>query len=266
MSIHPSAVISSGAAIHESAEIGPYCVIGEKVTIGPNVRLHAHVIIDGRTTIGADCVVHAFAVIGGPPQHLAYRGEDTALEIGARCIIREHVTMNIGTVAGRGVTVVGEGCLFMAASHVAHDSIVGKGAIFANNATIGGHVIVEEGAFLGGLSAVHQFCRVGAYAFVGGCAAVPSDVIPYGSAVGNHAELAGLNLVGLKRRGVSREAIRGLRAAFRELFEGEGAFRERLESVDEKYGARGEVARVLAFIRADTRRPLMAPRRSHHAS
>lgn len=262
MGIDQTAVVAPGAEIDASAEIGPFCVIGPNVTIGPDVRLQSHVTVEGRTRIGADCVIHPFAAIGGPPQHLGYRGEDTSLEIGSNCIIREHVTMNIGTVAGRGITVVGDNCLFMAASHVAHDCIVGKGAIFANNATIGGHVIIEEGAFLGGLSAVHQFCRIGAFAFVGGCAAVPSDVIPYGSAIGNHAELAGLNLVGLKRRGLSREAIRDLRAAYRDLFVDKSApFKDRLDQVEQRYASRAEVLRIVAFIRADTRRALMAPRR-----
>lgn len=261
MKIHPTAIVEDGAEIGEGARIGPYCCIGPRVTIGAGVVLHAHVTITGATTIGPETIVHPFAAIGGPPQHLGYRGEDTALIIGAGNIIREHVTMNVGTVAGRGKTCIGDRGMFMTACHVAHDCIVGDNVIMANNATLGGHVVIEDSAFLGGLCAIHQYCRVGAYAFIGGCAAVPTDVIPYGSAVGNHATLAGLNIVGLKRRGVSREAIHDLRAAYKLLFSGGVTFQERLVDVEKKYGGRPEVARILAFIKYDAPRPLMTPAR-----
>jgi UDP-N-acetylglucosamine acyltransferase len=261
MKIHPTAIVEDGAEIGEGARIGPYCCVGPRVKIGAGVVLHAHVTITGATTIGPETVVHPFAALGGPPQHLGYRGEDTALIIGAGNIIREHVTMNIGTVAGRGKTRIGDRGMFMTACHVAHDCIVGDNVIMANNATLGGHVVIEDSAFLGGLSAIHQYCRVGAYAFIGGCAAVPTDVIPYGSAVGNHAMLAGLNIVGLKRRGVSREAIHDLRAAYKLLFSGGETFQERLADVEKTYGGHPEVARILAFIKSDAPRPLMTPAR-----
>lgn len=261
MRIHPTAIIEEGARLGEDVLIGPYCRVSAGATLGDRVRLQSHVVVEGRTQIGAGTLVHPFAVLGGPPQHLGYRGEDTALKIGADCVIREHATLNLGTAAGRGETVIGDKCFLMTGAHVAHDCVVGSNVIFANNATLGGHVVIEDFVFLGGLSAIHQFCRVGAYAFIGGCAAVPTDVIPYGSANGNHATLAGLNIVGMKRRGMSRAAIRDLRAAFRLLFAEEDSFQERVDRVASLYAHSEEVMRVVAFIRQDTRRPLMAPPR-----
>lgn len=261
MRIHPSAIIEEGAVLGAGVTVGPYCRVASKATLGDGVELKSHVVVDGRTAIGDRTVVYPFAILGGPPQHLGYRGEDTGLRIGADCVIREHVTLNLGTVSGRGETVVGDKCFLMTGAHVAHDCIVGSNVIFANNATLGGHVVVEDSVFLGGLCAVHQFCRIGAFAFIGGCAGVPTDVIPYASATGNHAQLAGLNIVGMKRRGMSRSAIHNLRAAYRLLFADEGSFRERLDSVAAAYAQSEEVMRVVKFIREDTRRPLMAPPR-----
>lgn len=261
MRIHPTAIVEDGAEIAEGVSVGAYCVVGAKVKLGPGVVLHPHVMVAGRTEIGAHTVVHAFASLGGPPQHVAYRGEDTRLVIGARNVIREHVTMNLGTPAGRGETRVGDDGFFMTACHVGHDCVIGDHVIMANCATLGGHVVVGDFVFLGGLCAIHQFSRIGAYAFIGGCAAVTADVIPYGSAIGNHARLAGLNIIGMKRRGLSREAIHDLRGAYRLLFAEEGSFQERLAEVAARYGGREEVRRIIDFIRADARRPVMAPAR-----
>lgn len=261
MRIHPTAIVEDGAEIEAGVSIGPYCRVASKAKLGDGVELKSHVIVEGDTEIGARTIVHPFAVLGGPPQHLGYRGEDTRLRIGADCVIREHSTLNLGTPAGRGQTVIGEKCFLMTGAHVAHDCIVGSNVIFANNATLGGHVVVGDFVFLGGLCAVHQFCRVGAFAFIGGCAAVPTDVIPYGSATGNHAQLSGLNIVGMKRRGMSRAAIHDVRAAFRMLFADEGSFQERLDAVASNFAHSEEVMRIVNFIREDTRRPLMAPPR-----
>ena len=261
MRIHPTAVIEDGAEISEGASIGAYSVVGPNVKLGVGVQVLAHVTIAGATEIGARTVVHPHASLGGPPQHLAYRGEGTRLMIGADNVIREYVTMNIGTAAGRGETRVGARGYFMIGAHVAHDCIVGDNVIMANNATLGGHVIVEDSAFLGGLCAVHQHCRIGAQAFVGGLAIATTDVIPYGLAVGNHATLAGLNIVGMKRRGLSREVIHEMRSAYKALFSGEGTFQERLDTVREEFGRRPEIARILDFITADAPRPLMMPAR-----
>ncbi|MEK7266714.1 MAG: acyl-ACP--UDP-N-acetylglucosamine O-acyltransferase [Pseudomonadota bacterium] len=261
MGIHPTAIIEEGARLADGVTVGPWCRVSSRASLAEGVELKSHVVIDGNTSLGARTLVYPFAVLGGPPQHLGYRGEDTAVRIGADCIIREHATVNAGTIAGRGVTVVGDKCFLMTGAHVAHDCIVGSNVIFANNATLGGHVVIGDNVFLGGLCAVHQFCRVGSFAFIGGCAAVPTDVIPYGSANGNHATLAGLNLVGMKRRGMSRSAIHEIRAAVKLLFADEDSFQERLDRVAADFARSEEVMRIVNFIREDTRRPLMAPPR-----
>jgi len=257
--IHPAALIHPGAKIGAGVEIGPYCTIGEGAVIGRAVRLISHVVVEGLTEIGEHTVVHPFAVLGGPPQHLAHKGEPTRLIIGERNIIREHVTMHTGTALGRGVTTVGSDGLFMVGSHVAHDCIVGDHVVFANNATLGGHVQVGDYVFMGGLSAVHQWSRIGRHAFIGGLAPVTKDVIPF-ALVGNDARLEGMNLVGLKRRGFSRDTINDLRAAYRMLFAEEGTFQERLDDVARVFGRSAEVSEVVTFIRADANRPLCLPR------
>ena len=259
--IHPTAIVAEGAEISPGVLIGPYCTVGPKVKLGAGVRLISHVVIEGVTSLGEHSVVHPFAVLGSAPQHLGHRGEDTELVIGARNIIREHVTMHTGTVQGRGKTVVGDDGLYMVGCHIAHDCIVGDKVIFANNATLGGHITVGDYVFMGGLCAVHQHTRIGRYAFVGGMAAVPKDVIPYGSVWGNHAHLEGLNLVGLKRRGFSRDVIRDLRAAYRLLFAEEGTFQERIEDVSRLYGKSPEVMEIVDFIRGDAARNLCLPAR-----
>jgi UDP-N-acetylglucosamine acyltransferase len=257
--VHPTAQVAPGAELGERVEIGAYCVIGPRVTLHEGVRLVSHVVVEGVTEVGAESVVHPFAVLGGAPQHLAHRGEATSLVIGQRNVVREHVTMHAGTVMGGGVTRVGSDGLYMVASHVAHDCVVGDHVVFANNATLGGHVQLGDYVFMGGLSAVHQHSRIGRYAFIGGLAAVTRDVIPYGSVRGNPAGLEGLNLVGLKRRGFSRETINDLRSAYRLLFAPEGTFQERLDDVARDFHACPEVREIVDFIRADANRPLCLP-------
>jgi len=259
--VHPTAIVAKGAELDEGVIIGPYCVVGEAVTLGRNVRLTSHVVVEGVTHVGDDCEIHAFANIGGPPQHLAHKGEPTQLKIGPRNIIREHVTMHTGTASGRGVTTVGADGLHMVGSHIAHDCIVGDHVVLAKGATLGGHVVMGDYVFMGGLAAVHQFSRVGRYAFIGGLAAVTKDVIPYGSVWGNHAHLEGLNLVGLKRRGFSRETISAMRGAYRLLMADEGTFQERLEDTAQTFGEVPEVMEIVNFIRADNNRPLCLPER-----
>jgi UDP-N-acetylglucosamine acyltransferase len=257
--IHPTALVHGGALLGEGVEIGPYCIVGEGATLGDRVRLLAHVVIEGVTEIGEETVVHPFAVLGGAPQHLGHKGEPTRLVIGARNVIREHVTMHTGTVMDQGVTQVGSDSLYMIGAHVAHDCIVGDRVVFANNATLAGHVRIGDGVFMGGLSAVHQHTRIGRFAFIGGLAPVTKDVIPFGSVWGNHARLEGLNLVGLKRRGFARETINDLRAAYRMLFAEEGTFQERLEDVARVFASSPEVCEIVDFIRADAGRPLCLP-------
>jgi UDP-N-acetylglucosamine acyltransferase len=260
MGIHATAIVDKAAEIDAGVEIGPWSIVGPHVKLKSGARLLSHVAIAGDTTIGERTVIHPFASIGGPPQHAGYKGEPTRVVIGADCVIREYATVNLGTEKGGGVTTVGDKCFLMTAAHVAHDCHVAPNVTFANNATLGGHVVVEEFVFLGGLSAIHQFCRIGAYAFIGGCAAVAEDVIPYGMAVGNHARLAGLNLVGMKRRGLPRPTIHALRAAYAALFEGEGVFEDRLAEVERAHGTIDEIRRVIAFIRKGDQRNLMAAR------
>ena len=257
--IHPTAVIHDGATLGADVEVGPYSIVGANVTLGDGTRLLSHVVIDGVTEIGQGCVIHPFAYLGGPPQHPAYKGEPTRLVIGDRNTIREHVTMHTGTVQGRGITTVGSDSLFMAGSHIAHDCAVGDSVIMANCATLGGHVNMADFVFMGGLSAIHQYSRVGRYSFIGGVAAVTKDVIPYGSVWGNHAHLEGLNLVGLRRRGFTRETISELRAAYRLLFANEGTFQERLADTTEAHGASPEVMEIIGFIQADANRPICLP-------
>ncbi len=259
MSIHSTAIIEDGAIVAEDAIVGAYCHVGPRVRLEAGVVLAPHVVVEGATVLGARTKVHSFSVLGGPPQHLGYKGEDTKLIIGEDNIIREHVTMNIGTIDGRGETRIGDSGMFMTGCHVAHDCIIGDHVIFANNATLGGHVVIGDQAFLGGLCAIHQFCRVGDNAFVGGAAAAPTDLIPFGSATGNHANLSGLNIIGMKRRGFSRETIHALRNAYKEIFQGAGTFLECVSRAEEKYGAFEEVMEIIRFIRADAKRPIMTP-------
>jgi len=257
--MHPSAVIHDGARLGTEVEIGPCCIVGADVSLGDGTRLMSHVVIDGVTEIGERFAIHPFAYLGGSPQHLGYKGEPTRLVIGPRNIIREHVTMHTGTVQGRGITTVGSDGLFMAGCHIAHDCAVGDNVIMANCATLGGHVHMADFVFMGGLAAVHQYSRIGRYSFIGGMAAVTKDVIPYGWVWGNHAHLEGLNLVGLRRRGFTRETISELRAAYRLLFADEGTFQERLADTTEAHGKSPEVMEIIDFIQADANRPICLP-------
>jgi UDP-N-acetylglucosamine acyltransferase len=259
MRIHPTAIVHDGAEIGPDVEIGPYCIVGAGARIGPGVRLISHVVIDSATTIGARTRIYPFAVIGGPPQHLAYKDEPTRVEIGADCIVREGANIHRGTIAGGGVTRIGDRCFIMSGAHVGHDCRLGNEVVLASNSGLGGHTTIEDCVFLGGLSAVHQHCRIGAYAFVGGGAALASDLIPFGSALGNRAYLGGLNIVGKKRRGLPRPTIHALRAAYRTLFQDEGAFEDRLARAEAEGGANPEVRRIIDFIKAGASRSLLSP-------
>lgn len=263
--IHSSAIVAAGAKLGEGVEIGPFCVVGAHVELGASVKLHSHVVVEGHTTVGARCSIFPFASIGHQPQDLKFKGEPSRLEIGEDTIIREHVTMNPGTAGGGLLTKVGSRCLIMVGSHVAHDCKLGNNVIMANNATLGGHVVVEDFAFLGGLCAVHQFVRIGRHAMVGGMSGVENDVIPYGSVMGDRARLGGLNLVGLKRRGFSREDIHSLRTAYRLLFAQEGTMAERIGDVAQLFSATKAVQEIVDFIKADSQRALCQPRSTNGA-
>lgn len=259
MTVHPTAIVDASAALGDGVQIGPWCTVGPNVVLGDQVRLVSHVVVQQDTTVGAGTTIHPFAVIGGDPQHNGYKGEPVRLEIGQNNLIREHCTFNRGTPQGTSVTVVGSNNLFMTGAHVGHDCVVGDNVVMANNATLGGHAQVGDKVFLGGLCAVHQNGRVGQGAIIGGLAAVTRDVIPYGSAWGNHARLRGLNLIGLKRKGYGKDQVRRLLAAYRELFEGENEFAGRIDGVAERYADLPEIMEIVAFIQDGGRRPLCLP-------
>jgi UDP-N-acetylglucosamine acyltransferase len=263
--IHPTAIVEPGAKLGEDVRIWPYCIIGANVELGDGVELIAHVVLGGHTRIGAGSKIYPFASLGHPPQDLKYKGEPSALIIGANTVIREHVTMNPGTAGGGMVTRVGNNGLFMASAHVAHDCKVGNNVIMANNATLAGHVEVGDFAILGGLSAVQQFVRIGPHAMIGGMSGVESDVIPYGLVKGDRARLSGLNTIGLKRRGFSRTDIHDLRTAYRLLFAQEGTMGERVEDVASIYGQNNPVMEMVAFIRADSSRAICQPKAENAA-
>jgi UDP-N-acetylglucosamine acyltransferase len=263
--IDPTARLDAQAVIGRDVSIGPYCVIGPNVSIGDRCRLVAHVHVGGHTTIGPRTVVYPFASLGTPPQSVHYKGEPTRLMIGSDCDIREHVTMNTGTVGGGGVTMVGNGCFFMVNSHVAHDCSVGSNVTFANNVALGGHVVVGDHTVLGGQAAVRQFVRIGEGAMVVGMSGVRADVIPWGMVQGPLADLVGLNVVGMRRRGFSRDAIHRLRRAYRAVFFGAGTFRDRVDAIAAEWGDDPLVAQMIAFVRSATRPLTMAVRRAEGA-
>ncbi|SFA79355.1 acyl-[acyl-carrier-protein]--UDP-N-acetylglucosamine O-acyltransferase [Poseidonocella pacifica] len=257
--IHPSAVIEEGAAIGPGCEIGPFCHIGPEVVLAEGVRLKSHVVVTGRTVIGPETEVFSFAVIGEIPQDLKFRGEKTRLEIGARNRIREHVTMNCGTEGGGGLTKVGDDGLFMAGCHIAHDCHVGDRVIIVNNAAVAGHCRIEDDVIIGGLCGIHQWVRIGKGAIIGALSMVTNDVIPHGLVQGPRGELDGLNLVGLKRRGVKRADITALRAAFQMLAQGEGAFVDRARRLGEETES-DYVREIVAFIMGESDRSFLTPK------
>lgn len=257
--VHTTAVVDTKARLADGVRIGPYCVVGPDVELGAAVVLESHVAIAGRTRVGEGCHVFPFASIGHPPQDMKYEGENSELIIGCHCVIRENVTLNPGTRGGGMVTKVGDHCLLLAGSHVAHDCQLGDHVILVNGGTLGGHVVIDDYAIVGGLSAVHQFVRIGRHAMIGGMSGVEQDVIPYGLVAGNRAHLNGLNLVGLKRRGFSREDIHKLRAAYRLLFAAEGTMQERMVDVAQLFPDSPLVQELITFIRTPSSRGLCQP-------
>lgn len=261
--IHQTAIVDPAAIIGKDVKIGPYCVVGAQVKLGDGIKLHSHIVIDGDTEIGAGTEIFPFASIGTSPQDLKFSGEKSKLVIGKNNKIREYVTMNPGTEGGGLLTKVGDNCLFMMSAHVAHDCMIGDHVILVNNATLAGHVHIGDFAIIGGLSAVHQFVRIGAHAMIGGMSGVENDVIPFGSVMGERANLSGLNIVGLKRRGFSRDDIHTLRNAYRMLFANEGTLGERVDDVAEMFGTNDVVADILSFIKEASSRGLTQPESGH---
>lgn len=256
--VHPQAVVEDGARIGPGATVGPFSLIGGEVELGPEVEVMSHVVIKGRTRVGEGTLVHPFAVLGEIPQDLKFEGEKTELQIGARNRIREHVTMNLGTGGGGGVTRVGDDCLFMAGCHVAHDCIIGNRVIMVNNSALAGHCVLGDGVIVGGLSGVHQFVRIGEGAIIGAVTMVTADVIPHALVQGPRGVLDGLNLVGLKRRGVERPDIMALRAALQTLKQGEGTFQDRARRLGDESES-DYVRQIVEFVLEGSDRGFLTP-------
>ena len=261
--IHPTAIVAPGARLAEDVVIGPYCIVGENVVLDTGVKLLSHVIVDGRTTIGAGTRIFPFASIGLEPQNLKYRGENSALVIGRDNRIREYVTINPGTAGGGMLTRIGDDCLLMVGVHIAHDCQIANHVVMANNATLGGHVVIDDYAVLGGLCAVHQHVRIGRHAMIGGMSGVERDVIPYGQVMGDRARLCGLNIIGMQRRGFSREDIQGLRNAYQVLFYSDGTLSDRVNQTSARFGGIGPVDDIVEFIQADSSRAICQPREAN---
>ncbi len=258
--IHPTAILAEGARLGNKVRIGAFTSIGPEVVLEDGVVVEPHVVIEGRTRIGAGTRIHSFAAIGGAPQDLSYRGEPTAVEVGANGIIREHVTIHRGTARGRKVTTIGDSCFLMVGAHVAHDCQIGNHVILVNHSGLSGHVTIGDHAILSGHCGVQQHSRIGAHAFIGAHTVVVTDVIPFATAIGHRAELGGLNIIGLKRRGFDSPAIHGLRAAYQAIFNGGGTLAERVDMVAGKYADVPAVMTIVDFIRAGGDRPLCTPR------
>ena len=262
--IHPMAVVEDGAVIGDNVTIGPFCHIGKDVELGDNVEILSNAVVTGKTRIGAGTRIFQMAVIGGVSQSLHEAGAESRLDVGANCTIREGVTMNCGTVGGGGITSVGDNCLFLANSHVAHDCRLGNDIILSNNVMLAGHVTVGDRAILSGGAAVHQFTRIGRQAFVGGLSGVAYDVIPYGMLNGNPGILGGLNVVGMSRAGIERATIHRVRRAYKDIFEGEEAVRVAAARIRDEYLDCPEVLEILDFIAADSERALSSPHRGRN--
>ena len=260
--IHRLAVVEDGAVLGENVIVGPFCYVGPKVVLHDDVELVTHAVVTGRTTIGKGTRIFPMAVVGGDPQSVHHGGEETTLDVGEKCTIREGVTINTGTADFGGKTIVGNNNLFLANSHVAHDCRVGNNVIMSNNVMLAGHVTIEDRAILGGGCAVHQFTRIGRQAFIGGLSAASYDVIPYGMLNGNPGVLSGLNVVGMSRAGIERSVIHTVRRAYKSIFDGEGSIRDNAAAIRDEYADCKEVMEILDFIAAESDRALSSPNRN----
>ena len=256
--IHKSAIIDPKAKINSNIKIGPYSIIGANVEIGEGTEIQSHVSILGNTKIGNNNKIYSFASIGNDPQDLKYNGEETKLEIGDSNKIREYVTINLGTKGGGGLTKVGNNCLFMVSSHIAHDCLVGDNVILANNVPLGGHAEIQDNVIIGGNSAVQQFTRVGRSAMIGGMCGVVRDIIPYGIAHGNRSILQGLNLIGLRRKNIPNKEIKTLSDAYKEIFKNEN-LTQNLYDLSEDFKKNELVLEVVNFLEKDKKRPICTP-------
>jgi UDP-N-acetylglucosamine acyltransferase len=256
--IHKTAIIDTQATISKNVKIGAYSVIGPNVQIGKDTIIHSHVVISGNTTIGKDNKIYSFASIGSDPQDLKYNNEQSRLKIGDRNIIREHVTINPGTSGGGGETIVGNSCLLMISSHIAHDCRIGNNVVIANNVAIAGHVEIGDFVVIGGNSAVQQFTRIGKMAMIGGMTGVLKDVIPYGLSMGNRNYLQGLNLIGLRRKGMLNKDILALSKAYKEIFKTD-KLTDNLRNINVIYKDVSLINEVIRFITKDKKRPICTP-------
>ena len=258
--IHDTAVICDGAEISDDVEIGPFCYIGKQTKIGKNCKIHPHVVIKGDTEISNSTEIFPFSSIGTIPQDLKYIGESTKVRIGSNCKIREYVTVNLGTTGGGGITKVGNNCLLMVGTHIAHDCIVADNVIFANHSTLAGHVVIEKNVVVGALSAIHQFTRVGEGAMIGGMSGVTADVIPFGTVLGNRAKLSGLNVIGLKRNNFDKKEISELRKVFRFIFLEKGmTLNDRLNTIVKKNYTFYTIKKLLKFLSDSSDRSFCLP-------
>lgn len=257
--IHPSAVVEPGAEIGAGCVVGPFSMIGGNVRLAAGVVVKSHAVVTGHTEIGPETMIFPFACVGEVPQDLKYRGEETRLVIGARCRIREGATLNTGTAGGGGLTQIGDDCLLMTGAHVGHDAQLGNRVILANQVAIAGHCVIGDDVIIGGLSGIHQFVRIGRGAIIGAVTMVTNDVIPYGLVQAPRGELDGLNLVGLKRRGVERAEITALRAAYQMLAQGEGTFLDRARRLSEETDS-PHVREMTEFILAASDRSFLTPK------
>ncbi len=256
--IHKSSIINPKARISKNVKIGPFCNIGPNVVLEDNVELISNVHIEGNTKVSEGTRIFPFASIGTQPQDLKYKGEKNFLEIGKNNVIREYVTINPGTEGGGSKTIIGNNCLFMISSHIAHDCIIGNNVIIANNVPLGGHVIVEDSVVIGGNSAVQQFTRIGRLAMIGGMTGVLKDVIPFGLSIGNRNYLQGLNLIGLRRQKYENKKIQGLNDAFKEIFTSNN-LHSNLNKINGEYKGNELVQEVIDFIEKDKKRPICVP-------
>ncbi len=257
--IHKSSVIDSKAKISNNVKIGPFCYVGPNVVLEDNVELVSNVHIEGNTKVGKGTRIFPFASIGTQPQDLKFKGEKNSLEIGQNNLIREYVTINPGTAGDRSKTSIGNNCLFMISSHIAHDCIIGNNVIIANNVPLGGHVIIEDSVVIGGNSAVQQFTRIGRLAMIGGMTGVLKDVIPFGLSIGNRNYLEGLNLIGLRRKKYENQKIMGLSKAYKEIFASKN-FHENLSKINGEHKGNELVNEVIKFIEKDKKRPICLPK------
>ena len=256
--IHNSSVIDKKAKIGKNVKVGPFCYIGPKVQIGDNIELSSNVHIEGSTKLGQGTKIFPFASIGTQPQDLKYKGEANSLEIGENNIIREYVTINPGTEGGGGKTVIGNNCLLMISSHIAHDCNIGNNVVIANNVPLGGHVTIEDSVVIGGNSAVQQFTRIGRLAMIGGMTGVLKDVIPFGLSFGNRNYLRGINIVGLRRKKYDNKKIMELDKAYKKIFSSKN-LHENLSKINGEYKGNDLVTEVINFIAKDKRRPICTP-------